>query len=77
MAVKYLGDKNSDGVSVGQAAADLIALYGGTPASQRSSSVQASSNISASTFATIGSNLAAALTEIFNTLQALGAWKGS
>lgn len=64
-------------VALGDAATDTIGLYGATKVSQRASAVQASSNISASTFATVGSNLAAFLAEVANTLQGLGAWKGA
>lgn len=64
-------------VALGDAASDTIGFYGVTKVSQRASAVQATSNISASTFATIGSNLAAFLTEVGATLQGLGAWKGA
>lgn len=64
-------------VSLGTNASSLFGMYGATAVSQRASAVQASSNISASTFATIGSNLAAFLTEVANTFQGLGAWKGA
>jgi hypothetical protein len=77
LAIKQLSDASPAGTVLGQTTADLVSLYGVTPVSQRASAVQASSAISASTFATIGSNLAAAFTEIFATLQALGAWKGA
>lgn len=61
---------------LGDAAADLIGFYGATGASQRAAAIQATSAISASSFATVGSNLAAFLTEVANTLQGLGLWKG-
>lgn len=64
-------------VSLGTNASSTFGMYGATAVSQRASAVQASSNISASTFATIGSNLAAFLTEVANTFQGLGAWKGA
>lgn len=34
--VLYLGNKSSDGVSLGQAATDLVSLYGKTPVAQPS-----------------------------------------
>ena len=57
---KILSDGGPDGVKLGQSASDLIALYGGTAASQRASSVQATSLISAYT-ATSASALIGAL----------------
>lgn len=74
---KQLSDGNPGGSGIGQSAADLISLYGSTPVSQRSSSLQATSQNSLTTFMTINTNVAALLLEICNTLQALGAWKGS
>lgn len=75
---KQLSDFNPDGTALGQSATDKIGFYGlATPVAQRASAVQATSNISASTFTTIGSNNTALLLEIANTLQALGIWKGA
>jgi hypothetical protein len=34
MPVKYVGDKNTDGVSLGQSTTDKVHLYGGTPVVQ-------------------------------------------
>lgn len=75
MPVKFLSDRNTDGTSVGQAATDLINLYGGTPASQRASSNQASSVMVTS--ASVGTLQVAIIQEIMNTLTAIGAWKGA
>jgi len=72
---KYLSDKNTDGTALGQSTSDLIALYGGTPASQRASSVQASTNVVTS--ASFGTLQVAQVQEVYNTLAAIGAWKGS
>jgi hypothetical protein len=72
---KVLSDGNPDGVSVGQSASDLIALYGGTPASQRASSIQVASALASS--ADFGATQLAVVQEIMNTLTAIGAWKGS
>jgi hypothetical protein len=74
---KFLSDKNADGTSLGQAAADLISMYGGTPVSQRASSIQAASVVSASSFITVASNHAAWAAEVSATLTALGVWKGA
>jgi len=75
MAVKYLSDKGPDGTSLGQSAADLIAMYGGTPVSQRASSNQVTTNIAVS--ASFGATQLAVIQEIMNTLAAIGAWKGA
>jgi hypothetical protein len=77
MAVKYLSDKHADGVSLGQSTADLIALYGGTPVSQRAAAIQAASVVSASTYISVTTNFAAFCAEVAATLTAIGAWKGS
>jgi hypothetical protein len=77
MAVKYLSDKGPDGASVGQSTSDLIALYGGTPVSQRAAAIQAASVVSASTYISVTTNFAAFCAEVAATLTAIGAWKGS
>lgn len=63
------------GTSLGQSSADLISLYGVTPVAQRTSTVLATSLISASTYVTVGSNTTAIVLEIANALIALGAIK--
>ncbi len=77
MPARQLSDGNDDGQTLGQNAADKISFYGVTPVTQRASAVQATSNISASSFISVGSNLAAWAAEVSNTLQGLGAWKGA
>lgn len=75
MPVRELSDKNLDGTRLGQAAADLVSMYGATPISQRASSVQATSLLSSS--ATFSAAHLAALQEVMNTMTALGWWKGA
>ena len=70
---KQLSDSNPDGTSLGQSASDLISLYGATPIAQRSSTVLASSLLSASSYVSIASNTAAILLEMSDALVALGA----
>lgn len=72
-----LSDGRPDGALLGQSATDKIGLYGKTPAAQRSAAVQAASVVSASSYITVGSNLAAFAAEVAATLTQLGAWKGS
>jgi len=74
---KQLSDGNPGGSGLGQSTADLISLYGVTPVSQRSNAVQALSLMSAGSYVSVTSNLAAILAEISATLTALGIWKGA
>jgi cell shape-determining protein MreC len=75
MAAKNLTTAWPDGVNVGQSATDKIGLYGVTPVAQRTSTVLATSLLSASSYVTVGSNTAAILLEMSNALIALGAYK--
>ena len=75
MAVCYLGDNGPDGVSVGNGATELVSLYGVTPVAQRTSTVLATSLLSASSYVSVASNTAAILLELSAALIALGAYK--
>jgi hypothetical protein len=72
--VQYV-NRRADGASLGQSATDKVSLYGVTPIIQRTSTVLASSLLSASSYVTVGANTAAILLEISNALVALGAIK--
>lgn len=61
---------------VGLSATDTIGFYGATPATQRTSSIQAASVVSATSFISVTSNLAAFCAEVAATLSQLGLWKG-
>lgn len=74
---KQLSDNNSDGTGLGQSATDKVSLYGVTPVAQRASALQATSQISLTTFMTVNTNVAAFCLEVATTLQALGVWKGA
>ena len=74
---KQLSDYNSSGTALGQAAADTIGFYGTTPVSQRAAAVQGSSVVSATSYISVTSNLAAFAAEVAATLTGLGLWKGS
>jgi hypothetical protein len=76
-AIKQLSDLGTAGTVLGQSATDLVALYGATAVSQRSSSNQATSNISAYTATSASALIGATLLEVANTLIGLGIWKGS
>lgn len=65
------------GVVLGDAAADTLGFYGATAVSQRASSIQATSVISAYTSTTASALIGALLIEIANTLNGLGVWKGA
>ena len=73
MALKELSDGGADGTRLGQSASDKVGLYGTTPIVQRSSTVLASSLLSASSYVSVASNTAAILLELSNALVALGA----
>jgi len=75
MAVNYLGDNGPDGTSLGFDATKKVALYGVTPVAQRTSTVLATSLLSASSYVSVASNTAAILLEMTNVLIALGAYK--
>lgn len=77
MAVRQLSDGNDDGQSLGQNASDKVSLYGVTPVVQRTSTVLATSLLSASSYVSVASNTAAILLELTNALIALGAYKTS
>ena len=71
----FQGDA-ADGVLMGTAAGKM-GFYGKTPVTQRASSVQAASVVSASTYITVPANLAAWAAEVNATLTGLGLWKGA
>jgi hypothetical protein len=73
MAADQLSKANPDGTALGQSATDKITMYGGTPVVQRSSTVLATSLLSASSYVSVASNTAAILTEISNALTNLNA----
>lgn len=85
MTLKYYGDLNPDGVSLGQTAADLVSLHGATPVAQRAGAAQAAVATTGSTVTTPYGYTTAAqadaivtlLNEIRATLVAKGIMKGA
>lgn len=75
--VEYAGSGASGGMCIGRAAADLVGFYGTTPAAQRAAANQAASVVSANSYISVTSNLAAFCAEVAATLTGLGLWKGS
>ena len=75
--VRQLSDGDDTGTTMGQSASDLVSLYGGSPVSQRASSIQAASVVSANSFISVTSNLAAFCAEVAATLTGLSVWKGT
>lgn len=75
MAIKQLSDGSPAGTTLGQSATDLISLYNLTPIVQRTSTVLATSLLSASSYVSVASNTAAILLELTNALVALGVYK--
>ena len=74
---KQLSDANGDGTGLGQSATDKISFYGATPVTQRTNSIQGASVVSATSFISVTSNLAAFCAEVAATLTGLGIWKGA
>ena len=68
---------SSDGAQMGKAATEKIAFYGQTPGTQRAAANQAASVVSATSYISVTSNLAAFCAEVAATLTALGLWKGA
>lgn len=66
-----------DGAQVGNAATVKIAFYGSTPVIQRAAATQAASVVSATSYISVTSNLAAFCAEVAATLTGLGLWKGT
>jgi hypothetical protein len=64
-------------VAVQPSASGTLGFYGKTPATQRAAAIQAASVVSASSYITVGSNLAAFSAEVAATLTGLGLWKGA
>lgn len=80
MAATQLGDNGPDGQVVGALPTATnpgkIAFYGATPVVQRASSIQAASVVSANSFISVTSNLAAFCAEVAATLTGMSLWKG-
>lgn len=83
MAINQLGDGSADGVAIngpitGSAAfgsASKVGFYGTAPVAQRATNAaHATSLYSASSYATVGANLAAFIVEVQNTLAGIGIW---
>jgi hypothetical protein len=66
-----------DGALIGGAATDKVGFYGTTPKVQRAAANQAASVVSANSYISVTSNLAAFCAEVAATLTGLGVWKGS
>lgn len=71
-------DPQLDAAIIGNsnAAGGTVGFYGTTPVVQRAAANQAASVVSASSYITVGSNLAAWAAEVNATLTGLGVWKG-
>lgn len=79
MAVNYVGDNGTDGVVLGLDATSTtkIGFYGATPVVQRAAATQAASVVSATSYISVTSNLAAFCAEVAATLTGLKLWKGT
>lgn len=75
MGTEVIGRDPTNGVKLGQSATAKVGLYGVTPVAQRTSTVLATSLLSASSYVSVASNTAAILLELSTALIALGAYK--
>lgn len=66
-----------DGCQIGGSTTDKVAFFGTTPISQRAAAAQATSIWGTSATTSVDTARTAVITEICNTLIALGFWKGS
>lgn len=71
MATEVIGRDPTNGTKLGQSSTHKITFYGGTAVVQRSSTVLATSLLSASSYVSVASNTAAILTELSNVLTNL------
>ncbi len=74
---QLVGIGHEDGLTIGKDASAEVSFYGVTPATQRASSIQAASVVSANSFISVTSNLAAFCAEVAATLTGMGIWKGT
>jgi hypothetical protein len=76
MAVNQLGDGSADGVVVAPSGSK-VGFYGLAPVAIRATtSIHATSNISAYSSTTASALIGAFLVEVANTLNGLGIWQG-
>ena len=76
LAAQQLSQGQPEGTCLGQSATDTIGFYGTTPVSQRTTAVQGASVVSATSWISVTSNIAAFAAEVAATLTGLGMWKG-
>lgn len=76
-SVENVTYNSPDGAVMGNAATVKIGFYGATPVVQRAAATQAASVVSATSYISVTSNLAAFCAEVAATLTGLGLWKGT
>lgn len=74
--VEVLGSGMSGGSTLGASATEKVSLYGVTPIVQRTAAI-ATSAVGTASSTDVTTALKAAVIDIMNTLEALGAWNGS
>jgi len=74
---KVLDIGHEDGTTFGKDTSAEISFYGVTPVTQRAAAIQAASVVSANSYISVTSNLAAFCAEVAATLTAIGVWKGA
>lgn len=76
-AETLLVGRSGQPVRVQPSATGSIGFYGTTPTTQRAAAIQAASVVSASSYISVASNLAAWAAEVSATLTGVGLWKGA
>lgn len=66
-----------DGATIGKSTSEKVSFYGTTPITQRAGTAQATSIWGTSAITSVDTARTAVITEIANTLIAVGLWKGS
>lgn len=66
-----------DGATIGKSTSEKVSFYGTTPITQRAGTAQATSIWGTSATTSVDTARTAVITEIANTLIAVGLWKGS
>jgi len=77
MAAQKIDQEFPDGAVLGRNSSSKVGFYGTTPVTQRALAGQAASVVSATSYISVTSNLAAFCAEVAATLTGMGLWKGS
>jgi hypothetical protein len=76
-SVEQVTYNSPDGATMGKSTTEKISFFGTTPITQRAAAAQATSIWGTSATTSVDTARTAVITEIVNTLTALGLWKGA